>query len=427
MSLVAAGLPVSSPPPRASGPSGGARGDGFSGILDRGARTAEKPAEGHLGREEAIGDEIDVDAGEDVIAVETDAKDAEAESEEGVAEIETPPTPRHFGGLTALRLSFEMLDRGPPPSGEEVEDGEKNATSPVGDGDPKLEASEESAVPALSGIVAQQVLAAPGRRMERGEKAEPRQTAASFVADAPAEGESEADASVETRRETQRPGEISRPVARSGQDQAGDNGGFRRQGGQDALPLKVNVVGETNNIATPVPQNTQTVASLASAIASNGDWSAAARELRATNTPSETSAPGPVRDLRIQLNPASLGEVNARLRISGEQLSVEIRVDNSEAFHRLSSDREAIATALRGLGFKVDDVTIVQQPSAATNGQTAGGGREGGSATGLSQGSERDQGGQSGAGREGRNADQGRQNADAQAHRAGTDAGGVFI
>jgi chemotaxis protein MotD len=423
MSLVAAGLPISSPPPRTAGTSGGPRGDGFSGILDKGARTADRPGEGHAVREEDIGEESDIAAGEDGITVEKDGNGEEAEKEVGGPDVDTPPTTRRFGGLTALRLSFDVLERGLQPSPEE---GEENATTPVDDGDAETDAADETAMAGLAAIVPQPVQVTPGRRTERGEKPEARQAAA-LVADAPSKAETEGDATEDTRRETHRPGEISRPVARSGQDQAGDNGGFRRQGGQDVLPMKVNVVGETNNIATASPQNTQTVASLATAMASNSDWSAAARELRAANPAAETPAPGPVRDLRIQLNPASLGEVNARLRISGEQLSVEIRVDNSEAFQRLSGDREAIATALRALGFKVDDVTIVQQPGATTNGQAAGGGREGGSAAGLSQFSEREQGGQSGAGREGRNADQGRQNADAQAHRAGADTGGVYI
>lgn len=72
--------------------------------------------------------------------------------------------------------------------------------------------------------------------------------------------------------------------------------------------------------------------------------------------------------LKIQLRPVELGMVTASLHLSGDQLSVEIQVENTEAYHRLSADREAINNALRGLGFDVDRITI-QQPQTQANAQ----------------------------------------------------------
>ena len=69
--------------------------------------------------------------------------------------------------------------------------------------------------------------------------------------------------------------------------------------------------------------------------------------------------------LKIELHPAELGMVTASLRLSGEQLSIELKPQTHEAYRRLTSDSEAIVKSLRGLGFEVDKVTILQ-PSIAT-------------------------------------------------------------
>jgi chemotaxis protein MotD len=73
--------------------------------------------------------------------------------------------------------------------------------------------------------------------------------------------------------------------------------------------------------------------------------------------------PGPITTLRIQLQPVELGIVTARLSGTGAQLSVEITVENAEARHRLTSDSDAIVTALRGLGIDIDRVTVQQSQS----------------------------------------------------------------
>src|SRR5262249_20522446 len=57
--------------------------------------------------------------------------------------------------------------------------------------------------------------------------------------------------------------------------------------------------------------------------------------------------------------------VTANLKASGEHLSVELQVDNNDAYHRLSADSDAIVKSLRSLGYDIDRVSI-QQPQAAT-------------------------------------------------------------
>lgn len=70
--------------------------------------------------------------------------------------------------------------------------------------------------------------------------------------------------------------------------------------------------------------------------------------------------------LKIQLHPAELGMVTATLRFAGEQLSIELQVENHEAYRRLASDSETIVGSLRDLGYDVERVTVLQSPIATT-------------------------------------------------------------
>ena len=70
--------------------------------------------------------------------------------------------------------------------------------------------------------------------------------------------------------------------------------------------------------------------------------------------------------LKIQLHPAELGMVTATLRFAGEQLSIELKVENHEAYRRLSSDSEAIVKSLRDLGYDIERVSVLQPSIAAS-------------------------------------------------------------
>lgn len=75
---------------------------------------------------------------------------------------------------------------------------------------------------------------------------------------------------------------------------------------------------------------------------------------------------GPAHSLRIELHPAELGMISARLLLAGDQLSVEIRPDTQEGWQRLSSDSETIARAMRDLGFEISRVTVLPPSATAT-------------------------------------------------------------
>lgn len=132
---------------------------------------------------------------------------------------------------------------------------------------------------------------------------------------------------------------------------------------RDGAPnaAKVNVLSFSASLP-PVAQTTlgTTSAGLVSALESDPTWRSAAHESAqmAGNRPPNSTAG--VNTLRIQLNPAELGMVTARLTASGQQLSVEVQVENSEAHHKLTRDGDAILKALRAVGYDVERITITQ-------------------------------------------------------------------
>ncbi|MEM5471549.1 flagellar hook-length control protein FliK [Hoeflea sp. AS60] len=62
--------------------------------------------------------------------------------------------------------------------------------------------------------------------------------------------------------------------------------------------------------------------------------------------------------LKLQLNPVSLGSVTAILKLSGDELSVEIKVQTAEAYRQVKEDNQAMIKALRGQGFGVEQITV---------------------------------------------------------------------
>ncbi|WP_157016386.1 flagellar hook-length control protein FliK [Mesorhizobium xinjiangense] len=160
-------------------------------------------------------------------------------------------------------------------------------------------------------------------------------------------------------------------------------------------PAGVKVVAD-QSIPSPVAiqSASPTATSLATALGEDQDWQQILDKNVAVKDSEQSQPSGPVRDLRIQLNPASLGEVTARLRMQGEQLTVEIQADKAEAFKRLSADKDSIVSALKSLGFQVDDVRIHHQATTGTTGGDSAGARANDGAAGQPRGFDRQPGGQ---------------------------------
>lgn len=63
--------------------------------------------------------------------------------------------------------------------------------------------------------------------------------------------------------------------------------------------------------------------------------------------------------LKIQMHPIELGLVTATLRLKDDELQVELKVENGEAFRQLRDDQSEMVKALRAQGFAVDQINVV--------------------------------------------------------------------
>ncbi|MCV0393761.1 MAG: flagellar hook-length control protein FliK [Rhizobiaceae bacterium] len=147
-------------------------------------------------------------------------------------------------------------------------------------------------------------------------------------------------------------------------------------GGTSSPKPAVTIVDRPAPGLTPMPQLSTTASSLVADLAPRLEASAAAGPAAMPNETAATRAPD---SLRIQLNPAHLGTVTARLSIEGGQLTVEITVESDAALRQLTTDRETIERSLRGLGLDLGEVRISQaQPSAGGQQANTGAGQRDG-------------------------------------------------
>lgn len=70
------------------------------------------------------------------------------------------------------------------------------------------------------------------------------------------------------------------------------------------------------------------------------------------------SQPKMMNTLKIQLVPANLGVVTAVMTLTGEDLQVQLQVDNVEAYRKLSSDSASIVNTLKNQGFSIEQVNV---------------------------------------------------------------------
>jgi chemotaxis protein MotD len=103
----------------------------------------------------------------------------------------------------------------------------------------------------------------------------------------------------------------------------------------------------TGMTAAPAAEHAEASAARAAAATERANAAFMAR------TPGQT-----LQTLRIQLNPESLGQVTAVMRLSDGELQVELKVQNADAYRQLSDDSSSIAKALRAHGFGVDQITV---------------------------------------------------------------------
>ncbi|GEO85244.1 MULTISPECIES: flagellar hook-length control protein FliK [Alphaproteobacteria] len=137
-------------------------------------------------------------------------------------------------------------------------------------------------------------------------------------------------------------------------------------------------------------------AGITAAIMGDGEWASAmlpGSEL--ANAASQSSSGKVVNTLKLQMSPIELGKVTATLRLTGDELSVQLTVETHAAYKALRDDQGDMLKALKAHGFAVDQVQIslaVGSGDRADGGQTgaqgqqtgqqANGGAQGGSGSG---------------------------------------------
>ncbi len=169
--------------------------------------------------------------------------------------------------------------------------------------------------------------------------------------------------------------------SRSDDRSDGRSGQQNRRG--DGLAARVTVVAE-QSIPAPAAHVSATSTALVAGLTGDSGWHSALRSVAAMQRVSGQMNGAPVHSMKLQLHPAELGMVTADLRFSGDQLAVELKVENAEAYHRLSSDSDSIVASLKALGYDIDQVTVAQSSVANSTGgrPDAGAGTDRGSTGG---------------------------------------------
>jgi chemotaxis protein MotD len=110
------------------------------------------------------------------------------------------------------------------------------------------------------------------------------------------------------------------------------------------------------------PVSTSNAASITAAMLGDSEWiGAMSPGSELANAATQSSQGKVVHTLKIQMTPIELGSVTATLRLSGEELSVQLTVDNPAALRQLSNDQSDILKALRAQGLVVDQVQVNMQ------------------------------------------------------------------
>lgn len=105
---------------------------------------------------------------------------------------------------------------------------------------------------------------------------------------------------------------------------------------------------------TPEPNAT----ALATALKAAPTWTEALQAVDRSGPNTLGNTVTEVNTLKLQMNPENLGSMVASLKLKGEELTVELRVDSIEAYQQLSADHDDNVKGLQDQGFSIDKVTV---------------------------------------------------------------------
>ena len=104
-------------------------------------------------------------------------------------------------------------------------------------------------------------------------------------------------------------------------------------------------------------------ATVTAALSGDSEWAHAMQPSSALSNAAEWTSTGKVvNTLKIQMSPIDLGLVTATMRLSGDTLNVDLKVESGAAYRQLKEDHGKILEALRSQGYAVDNVTISMAP-----------------------------------------------------------------
>ena len=104
-------------------------------------------------------------------------------------------------------------------------------------------------------------------------------------------------------------------------------------------------------------------ANVTAALSGDKEWAQAMQPSSALSNAAEWTSTGKVvNTLKIQMSPIDLGLVTATMRLSGDTLNVDLKVETGAAYRQLKEDHGKILEALRSQGYAVDNVTVSMAP-----------------------------------------------------------------
>jgi chemotaxis protein MotD len=140
-----------------------------------------------------------------------------------------------------------------------------------------------------------------------------------------------------------------------GADQAGS-----KEGSKKADVENVSVLESRRYIG--LAQNSNSAA-VTAALSGDSEWARAMEPSSALSNAAEWTSTGKVvNTLKIQMNPLDLGLVTATMRLSGDALNVDLKVETGAAYRQMKEDHGKILEALRSQGYAVENVTISMAP-----------------------------------------------------------------
>ncbi|TAU87408.1 flagellar hook-length control protein FliK [Rhizobium leguminosarum] len=153
-----------------------------------------------------------------------------------------------------------------------------------------------------------------------------------------------------------------------GADQAGPKDGSKK-----ADVENVSVLESRRYIG--LMQNSNSAA-VTAALSGDSEWARAMEPSSALSNAAEWTSTGKVvNTLKIQMNPLDLGLVTATMRLSGDALNVDLKVETGAAYRQMKEDHGKILEALRSQGYAVENVTIsmapVERSDAGNQGQAS--------------------------------------------------------